>query len=412
MYNKENLVFSNVSDNSFFYNLWLSPYANYDVFVNYNGEKDDSKLNWLSSVNGFSKQKGNTYNILNTLCKNNNIDLERYKYIAILDDSSLLERYEITMCFELMNNYNLFCGSPSFNKEENTTNQLFMHDKNSKLRFTNLVDRRIVFIRADILKKVFELYNNELDEYGIEYLLVKDIHEFKNKIGIFDTISTSIKNNKLEYSEEQKNKFVNYLLTGNIFKIDMVIYSNLCKKNSNYPNINDIKNNELILTKSNYKLEESELKDLNEITKNAYNKELKDDINEENCVQENPTITMTTTNTINKENLQKEKPNENIIFNNKDELHNAIKETVKEIITVVNVKKSTKKNTVKKQTGGNKKNVKKIGLVKKFYKSQSVKKSSKKVTKKHSVKLQSVKKQSVKNKVENKKASHTKVKLI
>lgn len=406
MYNKENLVFSNVSDNSYFYNLWLSPYANYDVFINYNGNKEDSKLNWLSSINGISKQQGYTYNILNTLYKNNNIDLNKYKYIAILDDSSLIERYEISMCFELMNNYDLFCGSPSFEKEENLSNQLFMHDKHSKLRFTNLIDSRIVFIRADILKKALDIYKNELENYGIEHLLVKDIHEFKNKIGIFDTICTSIKN-KIEYTTEQKDKFVNYLLSGTIYKIDMIIYSNLCKKNSNYPNINDIKNNDLILTKSNYVLEESALKDLDEITKNAHNKELEDNNEENFTFQENLNL-----HKVLDKQLDKQLDKSNIIFNNNEELHKAIKETVKEIITEVNVKKATKKTIIKKQTA-NKKFVKTIGLVKKFYKSLSVKKSSKKVTKKHSVKLQSVKKKSVKNKVENKKVTHhTKVKLI
>ena len=393
MYTKENLVFSNVGDNSFFYNLWLSPYANYDVYINYQGDKEDSKIKWINSINGFSKQKGYLYNILNILYKNNNIDLTKYKYVAILDENITLERYEISICFELMNNYDLFCGTPSFTNN-NYVDELFVHDKNSKLRFTNLVDKRVVFIRADILKKVFDNYNNELDDYGFEYLLTKNIHELKNKIAVLDTISTNFKNTPVEYTQEQKDKFFNYLLTGELTKIDMIIYSNLSKKNNNYPNNNDIQNNELILTKNNYKINEKDLENLNEITKNAVNKELKDI----------------------DENENENKPNLNINEQIQKVVKETIKETVKEIITEVNTQKSVKKtnnvSNVKKQTAG-RKIIKGIGLVKKFYKSQSVKKSSKKLTKKQSIKKQSVKKQSVKNKVENKKFTpHRKVKLI
>jgi hypothetical protein len=85
----KNLLFTCTGDKKDYVKLWLNNDKNFDIFVNYYGDKDIKNLNYINNVNGFSMNKGWKYNILNILHKNKKIDLLKYEYVAVFGLSFL-----------------------------------------------------------------------------------------------------------------------------------------------------------------------------------------------------------------------------------------------------------------------------------------------------------------------------------
>jgi hypothetical protein len=187
--NKMNILFSSVGDKSIFYNYWLGSYVNYDIYINYTGNNSKDELKWKNNVNKIFNEKGFSFNILNNLYKNKEIDLEKYKYIVILNEFVNLQRYDISICFELMENHQLYFGSPTIEKSNNHNYKKILYtQKDNKIRFTNYVNIDMCFIKSEILIDFFNNYNNDFDECDFEYFLLQKYANLNDKIGLFDLV--------------------------------------------------------------------------------------------------------------------------------------------------------------------------------------------------------------------------------
>ncbi len=238
MYSKKNLVFSCITDKYNYLNNWISPFISYDIFINYLGDKDNNDIEWINKISGYSNIINYKTNAINELYKNKIIDLSKYEYIALIDEDLKLDRYDLTVCFELMLKYDLYFGSPSIEKKENNIvlNNIFYENKDCKIRYTNILDNRAIFIKSDILINFLDNYNNELDNYGIEYLFIEKYKNNQDKIAIFDLIncqeslSLYYENDKLDSIEKQKDKFNLFNLEKKIEINEPVIYDYVYKK--------------------------------------------------------------------------------------------------------------------------------------------------------------------------------------
>ena len=210
---KKNLLFTNVGDNTDFYEKWISQYISYDIFVNYYGSSQNSDLFWKENISGFSRIKNWKFNSLNELFKNKEIDLSKYAYIAILDDDIILDKYDINSCFDYMEKYDLYFCCPSFKNIDSNKiiNNEFIQNNKNKLRYTNLIDIRVCFVKTSILIEFLNNYNNELYDFGFEYLLLKNYYKLQNKIAIIDSVSCinpdKTKSDIFSSLEERKEKF-------------------------------------------------------------------------------------------------------------------------------------------------------------------------------------------------------------
>ncbi len=247
--NKTNMIFSSLGDKSIFYNYWLGSYINYDVYINYIGNNSNDELKWRNNVKKIYNQSGFSFNVLNNLYKNKEIDLEKYKYIAILDENINLQRYDISICFELMENHQLYFGSPTIEKNTNSQyKEILYTQKNNKLRFTNYVNLDICFIKSEILIEFFNNYNNELEDYGFEYLLFKNYIDMRDKMGLFDLVPYNNINYIEKNKEDSKIVFEKMELLGKVKTYNIEEYDFIGKKT-----LEDIKktNDKFIIVKEN-----------------------------------------------------------------------------------------------------------------------------------------------------------------
>jgi hypothetical protein len=341
---KNYLLFVNIYSNLTNLNLWSSPYINYDIIVNYCGDNSDNLIQLQNKAKIITNEKNEfIYNILNNLCKNNTINLDQYKYIAVLDENIELERYDISICFELMNNYNLYFGSPATISDNKN---ILSINKTSKLRYTNIVDINKCFINVNILKEFFSNYSNELEMYGFEYLLLNNYKTMKDKISIFDIISSKeIKNN---FSEEDINKFNELEKDNKVSKYEFCEFG-IIEKNNKIFDIN-AKDKKIIVQKK-------EASDKN-ITQNVPSKNIiiKKNATKPNLlglqiVKKNTTKQTFIRLSTNKSNTTKSttiKNIKNIINLNSVKKNTTRSTTIKNIINLNSVKKNTTKSTTSK----------------------------------------------------------------
>jgi hypothetical protein len=241
MYKKKNLLFSSVGDNSSFKNYWINQDNNYDIFIHYYGNKNKNELKWINDVNGFYKTKGWKFNILNDLYKQKKIDILKYDYIAVFDDDIIISSENINKCFEYMATYDLYFGSPCFEKHEQCkiTHDITQQIPDNILRFTNFIEVNVPIIKTNILITILNTYNNELSGYGFDYYMLKNYYKIADKIAIFDCITCinpfeDFKINKTKreihlicQDKERINKFKQLIRTGNAIRYRHFIYKTL-----------------------------------------------------------------------------------------------------------------------------------------------------------------------------------------
>ncbi len=333
---KNYLVFTNIHNSYNNLNSWLSSYINYDIIINYCGDNSENIVELKNKVKLVTYESdGFIFNILNNLIKNKVFDVKQYKYIAILNENIELERYDISICFELMNNYELYFGSPASISENK---DILSCNKNSKLRYTNTIDINKCFININILKQIFNNYSNELEGYGFEYLLLKKYKDLKDKIAIFDIISC--KEVKNTYNENDIQKFKDLELEAKVNKYEFCEYK-LIEKNHN---IFDIKTNNNKITIQ--KIENPIINNKKQKTQSNQNNQ---NINSKNIIIKKNKTTLDTSKSQIKSNTLKS--SNTIKINNVKK--NTLKEGVKKNTTKLIITKSlyiVKKNTTKSNT--------------------------------------------------------------
>jgi len=421
MYQKKNLLFSCVNDTTEFENNWTGEYINYEIFVNYTGDK--TNLSWTNKVAGYSQTKDWDFNVLNDLYKEKIIDLEKYEYVAIINNNIIMDKYDIGACFDFMKRHDLYFGCPSFknSKYNKILNEILIQNKNCKMRYSNFIDTRVCFIKNNILIEFLDTYDNQLYEYGFEYLLLKNYFMIENKIAIIDLIyciNPDRENNEediLVLTEEKKEKFEKMVDNNLVSLYETKIYR--CIENQKtYNTIEETIDNHTTISKynnynTNKKLTKSTNLKKNYITtaKKLTNKKLtnKKETNKKPTNKKPTNKKPTNKKPTNKKETNKKETNKKPTNKRKTTKRKTTKrKTTKRKTTKKETakRKTTKRKTTKKET------TKKETTKRKTTKRKTTKKETtkRKTTKKETTKRKTTKKETTKRKTTKRKTTKRK----
>ena len=163
----KNFLFSSVGDNTNFYNLWINPNMNYDIYLIYYGNNDADASNLFSKMNKqygdkvafIEKRKGSKFqNFKYFYDKYPNI-IEKYERFFILDDDIVMGVDDINSMFQISEEYNLEICGPSFTPRGKISHELTRHKPKTLLSYTNFVENNVPLFSKEALGKLDKIDN-------------------------------------------------------------------------------------------------------------------------------------------------------------------------------------------------------------------------------------------------------------
>lgn len=169
---KKNLVFSSVGDNTNFHNLFIGDKMNYDVFVIYYGDNNETYQKYKSKVHFIEKRKGSKFQNFKYFYDNYPSIIQNYELFFILDDDILIDVEKINKMFEISKKYNLSICGPSFSGESLISHEITKHKPGRLLTYTSFVELNVPLFSKPAIENLMNHYDNKLIGWGIDYLSI------------------------------------------------------------------------------------------------------------------------------------------------------------------------------------------------------------------------------------------------
>jgi hypothetical protein len=168
----KNFVFSSVGDDTIFYNLWVNPIMNYDLYVIYYGDSNENYELYSSKVKGCERRKGSKFqNFLYFFNKYPEI-INEYERFFIVDDDIIISAENINALFAISEELGTKICQPSFTRDGKLSHQVTLSLENAICHYSNYVEVNTPLFTKEALFKFMPYMDDTLIGWGIEYLYI------------------------------------------------------------------------------------------------------------------------------------------------------------------------------------------------------------------------------------------------
>lgn len=175
----KNLVISTVGDSSL-HRHWIQS-KDYDSYLIYYGEKEGYK----SQSTYYKTKKGYKFHLIKDAVEEL-IDIYKYDYIWLPDDDIAATPHEVNSLFGYMQSYRLEIAQPSIMGYYGV--DLTLHQKGSKIRFTNWVEIMCPCFSLNALLECKQTFKENNTGWAIEGIWSRLLGHPTDKIAIIDDI--------------------------------------------------------------------------------------------------------------------------------------------------------------------------------------------------------------------------------
>jgi len=166
---QKNMVFTSAGDNTKFFNWWLSDSQDYDIYLYYYGNNDETYNKYASKVHYAKKGKGSKFQNFYKFYKENPEIIQGYDYFFIVDDDIEIKASDINDLFKTASKYDLQICGPSFSRDSKVSWPHTLH-RDRILTYTNLVEVNVPLFSKEALKELMAVYDPVLIGWGIDFL--------------------------------------------------------------------------------------------------------------------------------------------------------------------------------------------------------------------------------------------------
>ena len=168
----KNLVFTSAGDNTNFINFWVSDKQNYDICVYYYGNRNDNFNKYKERVKYIEKSKGVKFHNFHKFYTQHPEIINQYERFFILDDDIEMSSDDINEMFRISEYFNLEVCGPSFTPHSKISWQHTAHKENILLTYTNFVEVNVPLMSINAVRKLMDVYNPDLLEWGVDFLYI------------------------------------------------------------------------------------------------------------------------------------------------------------------------------------------------------------------------------------------------
>lgn len=209
------MVFTSAGDNTNFHNNWLDKHRNYDVWVVYYGNNDDSYMNYSKVVDKIWKRKGSKYQNFHYIYTNHYDMLMKYERFYIVDDDIIMSTTDINNLFDISIYYNLWICQPSFTPESKISSPYLNRTiPGNLLRYVNFIENNTVVFSKYALIQFMKYYDPILIAWGTDllymWILGIDKPDKENKYAIIDYIKCINPHDKEKNNKRELTNIMNH----------------------------------------------------------------------------------------------------------------------------------------------------------------------------------------------------------
>jgi hypothetical protein len=185
----ENLLFTSAGNNTRFYEKWIDKNSNYDIYVIYYGDSNETYNFYKGKVKFIEKRKGSKFQNFHYFYKKYPKIINQYKYFFIIDDDIEFNSNDINKMFYYAKKYDLLICQPAFDHESRISHQITKYKEKILLSYTNFVEVNVPLFKKVALDKLMKVYTPILIGWGIDYLAIQaNGKNLKNKYAIIHDI--------------------------------------------------------------------------------------------------------------------------------------------------------------------------------------------------------------------------------
>jgi hypothetical protein len=168
----DNFVFTSAGDNTTFDSLWINDTLNYDIYVIYYGDNEDTFNQYKSKVKFIEKRKGSKFQNFKYFYDTYPDIINQYDRFFILDDDIIISVEDIKNMFKLSRQYNLDICAPSFSTNGYISHAITKHKPDTFLTYTNFVEVNTPLFSKKALDKLMNILDSSLIGWGIDFLFI------------------------------------------------------------------------------------------------------------------------------------------------------------------------------------------------------------------------------------------------
>jgi len=167
-----NFVFTSAGDNTTFDTLWINDNIQYDIYVIYYGDNEDTFNQYKAKVKFIEKRKASKFQNFKYFYDTYPDIINQYDRFFILDDDIIFSVEDITNMFKLSRKYNLDICGPSFSKSGCISHAITKHKPDTILTYTNFVEVNTPLFSKNALDKLMAILDYSLIGWGIDFLFI------------------------------------------------------------------------------------------------------------------------------------------------------------------------------------------------------------------------------------------------
>jgi len=166
----KNLVFTSAGDNTNFDNIWLDKKRNYDVWVVYYGNNEETYERYKSKVDYIEKRQGSKFQNFEHIYKTK--DLSQYERFFIVDDDIIMSTKDINTLFIMSERFGFWICGPSFDTKSRISHRITKHCPGNLFRYTNYIEVNTPLFTKKALSNLMKMYDTSLIGWGIDHLYI------------------------------------------------------------------------------------------------------------------------------------------------------------------------------------------------------------------------------------------------
>ena len=185
----KNLVIVRAGDNSL-HEGWLEGQRNWDLIVSCYGnnlekwQRHDAQRDDISHIT----YQGGKFDGLYDAFQQIPGLLEKYEYIMMADDDFKMTSQDINRLFEIMREYDLQIGHPSFSYQSYGNYFPAYHNPYFKIRYSNFVENGVTCLHRSVWRQILPLFEDNPMGYYIDYFWARLTDDPARQVAFIDDI--------------------------------------------------------------------------------------------------------------------------------------------------------------------------------------------------------------------------------
>ncbi|QIG53198.1 DUF707 domain-containing protein [Altererythrobacter sp. BO-6] len=184
---RQNLVFVRVGSKSL-HRRWLAGKGERNWDLQLSQYDDDPEIGQGGDL-PLSVDKGTKWDSVYRYLINNPEVLDRYRYIAFMDDDLLFTKEDLNRYFDICAENDLFIAQPALHSDSFFCYSILLHCPLTRLRYTNFVECMAAAIRTDYLRAFMPHMSNVISGWGMDRIWTVTMPSPAFKSAIIDEIS-------------------------------------------------------------------------------------------------------------------------------------------------------------------------------------------------------------------------------